>query len=181
MKAKRKSSFEPIVHDRIAKQATQLPTGALIAVGLRPNPYDPAERISVALSLKGDPLLAMHCRRQIHDSDFAAGRQWQRYYEQAAIGGTLKSVNPMMEPVDGGGFSIEFLTDQQRKAVAKLTYCRAILGENGNTLITLVLGNNLPIQQAALARGFVTRRDIEYCGKRFREALGELAKVFGFA
>ena len=78
-------------------------------------------------------------------------------------------------------FSIEFLTDSQKKAVAKLTYCRAILGENGNAIVTLVLGNNLPIAQAALARGFVSRRDIEYCGKRFREALGDLAKVFRLA
>ena len=86
-----------------------------------------------------------------------------------------------MEPVDGGGFRVEFMTDVQRKAIAKLTYCRAILGETGNAIVTLVLGANMPIQQAALARGMVTRREVEYVGQRFRESLSDLARVFGYA
>ena len=143
------------VHDR---QATQLPAGALIAVGTRDDPYERGGRISVALSLRGDPLAALHCRGMIADYQFAAGRQWQRYYEVAQIG-ALKGADTTCEPVDGGGYRVEFLTDVQRKAVAKLVYCRAILGETGNAIVTLVLGGNLPIQQAALARGMITRRE----------------------
>ena len=68
----------------------------------------------------------------IADYQFAAGRQWQRYYEVAQIG-ALKGADTTCEPVDGGGYRVEFLTDVQRKAVAKLVYCRAILGETGNS------------------------------------------------
>lgn len=165
------------IHDR---RATELPANALVAVGLRPDPYETGAHISVALSLRGDPLLALHARQMIADYQFAAGRAWQRYYEAAQIG-ALRAADTTIEPVDGGGMSVEYLTDARRKAIAKLTYCRAILGESGNALVTLVLGANMPVQQAALARGFVSRRDVEFCGRRFREALSDLARVFGYA
>jgi hypothetical protein len=164
------------IHDR---RATELPANALVAVGLRDDPYERGAKISVALSLKGDPLLSLHVRGMIADYQFAAGREWQRHFEMAQIDG-MKS-RAAVDPVDGGGFTVEFLTDAKRKAIAKLVYCRAILGETGNAIVTLVLGGNLPIQQAALARGMVTRREIEYVGQRFRESLGELARVFGYA
>lgn len=171
---------QPSVAPTHARVATELPAHAEIAVGLRPNPYDPTERISVALSLKGDPLLGLHCRGQIADFEFAAGRQWQRYYEEAQVG-TLRGIDTTLEPVDGGGSSLVFLSDVQRKAVGKLLRCRAILGETSNTIVVLVLGSNLSIQRAAIARGMVTEREIAYVGKRFREALGELARIFNFA
>ena len=124
-------------------------------------------------------MLALHVRAS--DRRFRIRRRtpWQRYYEQAQIGGS--HAHAALAPVDGGGFHVEFLTDVQRKAIAKLTYCRAILGETGNAIVTLVLGANMPIQQAALARGMVTRREIEYVGQRFRESLSDLARVFGYA
>jgi hypothetical protein len=119
----------------------------------------------------------------IADYQFAAGREWQRYFEMAQIS-ALKGQNFMLEPVDGGGFSAELLDKRRKataKAIAKLTYCRAILGETGNAIVTLVLGANMPIAQAALARGMVTRREVEYVGQRFRESLSDLARVFGYA
>jgi hypothetical protein len=172
-----RTKAELTIHDR---RADVLPPHALVAVGVRDDPYERGGKISVALSLRGDPLLSLHVRGMIADYQFAAGREWQRYFEQAQIG-ALKGADTTCEPVDGGRVSVEFLTDAKRKAIAKLTYCRAILGETGNAIVTLVLGGNLPIQQAALARGMVTRREIEYVGQRFRESLSELARVFGYA
>jgi hypothetical protein len=173
----RRTNLKLTVYDR---QAVQLPVNAEIAVVMRPDPYEAGAMQTMAASLRGDPLLSLHARQMIADYQFAAGREWQRYYEQAQIG-ALKGADTTCEPVDGGRVSVEYLTDAKRKAIAKLTYCRAILGETGNAIVTLVLGGNLPIQQAALARGMVTRREVEYVGQRFREALSELARVFGYA
>ena len=58
--ATRPKSELTTIHDR---QATELPAGALIAVGTRDDPYERGGRISVALSLRGDPLLALHVPR----------------------------------------------------------------------------------------------------------------------
>ena len=165
------------IHDR---RATELPANAQVAVGLRDDPYEKGGKISVALSLRGDPLLSLHVRGMIADYQFAAGREWQRQYEMASDGAP-KSPNFMLEPVDCQGTPKEQLPARRLSAIAKLTYCRTILGETGNAIVTLVLGGNLPIQQAALARGMVTRREIEYVGQRFRESLCELARVFGYA
>lgn len=165
------------IYDR---QAVQLPASALIAVGVRDDPYERGGRISVALSLRGDPLLSLHARNQIADYQFAAGRRWQEYYQMAAIA-PLKAQNFMLEPVDCSSSGPRTLTDLQVKAMAMLNLCHTVLGESGHRLVVSILGGNLPIQQAALARGMVTRREQEYVGQRFRESLSELARVFGYA
>ena len=115
-------------------------------------------------------MAALHARGMIADYQFAAGRDWQRYYEAAQIG-ALKAPIPPSNRSTAVAYRWSFLPTRATKAVAKLIYCRAILGETGNAIVTLVLGANMPIQQAALARGMITRRELEYVGQRFREAL----------
>lgn len=179
LKAVAHSATKPfaVVHDR---KATELPAGAFCVEAEFDDPYERGERISALRNVRDDPLGALWARRQIDDAKYCAGRHWQKLYEQAEIGG-IRGMDTTREPVDGGGFRIEFLTERRRRAVAKLARCTELLGLRGDALVRDVLGKGMFLTQAAADRGLATRRGLEYLGVRFRECLETLAHEFGYA
>ena len=163
------------VHDR---QAADLPANAVIAVQTVDDPYDRSS-ITVAVSIRDDPLGRLHHRRQIDDAQFAGGRRWQLCYEHAQ----LWPASELKDPVDGGGR----LNDPYVRiadASAMLRKCRKRLGDQGDGLIRDVLGSRLFLAQVAASRGLnpdERSRDMAYLGRRLQECLNTLARVFGYA
>lgn len=175
--AKRKLKQQDKVHDRVLQNVSPF---AVVDTVIVDDPLQRGDKIRVARSLRDDTLARMHHRNQIDQAQYAAAREWQRHYEYAAIGG-VKAMDTTKEPVDGGGAIIEPITDKQRRAVKTLDRCRRALGLEGEHIIVSVLGNGYSIKQLAAARGFAENRlEMEYLGKRFREAVETLAVELGY-
>jgi hypothetical protein len=66
----------------------------------------------------------------------------------------------------------------KQSATPALARCHDALGQAGTALIEDVLARGMSVTVAAAGRGMVSRREIEYCGLRLREALATLAEVF---
>jgi hypothetical protein len=118
----------------------------------------------------------MLARGSIDLAQYAAGREWQRYWEDAQIG-TVRAIDPTREPVDGKGPQRSPYTEKQREAMSELRSVMAKLGYEGNRLVRDILGDRMPLELAAQHRG----RSRKYIGLRFRETLETMAKVWGFA
>jgi hypothetical protein len=165
------------VHDRIA---ADLPINAVVAKAVVDDPYSTlGEKITVLRSVRDDPLAGMHSRRQIDDAMLAAGRMWQRYHEHSEIGG-VSAIDPAKEAVDGGRIP-EPITDRQIKAFRELARADRELGQEGCALVRDILGKRMSIGAAAHRRGLTSVRQITYLGRRFRESLDILAKLWGLA
>lgn len=164
----------------MARKKPKLPPD--IVVDEVDNPYTHAgarPKITVVLSTRDDPLRGMLARGQIDKAQFEAGRLWQLYREQSEVGG-IRAIDTTKEPVDGGGSYPEPITDTQRKAVLQLKAADARLGERGREIVEMVLWRRFTIIQVSAAFGFVSRSGVDYQGRRFRECLEALARLWGF-
>jgi hypothetical protein len=141
---------------------------------------DTAPKVVALASTRDDPLLRLWAHKAIDDTQLAAGRLWQKYREQSEVGG-LKAIDTTKEPVDGGGGYPEPITDAQKRAVVRLNEARVHLGRYGADLLESVLWERHSLVRAAAARKFVSRNGLSYLGRRFRECLEALAKLWGLA
>lgn len=167
------------VHDR---RATDLLRNAMVVPFEVQDPYavDGIGRIVVMRSLRDDPLAGMFARRQIDQAQYDAGRKWQAYMEDAEVG-NIRAIDPTKEAVDGGRMP-EPLSDRAAFAFRELSHAHATLGMIGENIVRDILGaNRMSIKQAAAKRYCTKAAEIEFWGKRFREALETLAVVFGCA
>jgi hypothetical protein len=179
--ARRKHRHRQFVAKQERITMHQLPFNGRVVADIVDNPYASGPlRIDVTRSIRDDPLAGLFSRRHIDAAQFHAGRRWQHYYETAGIG-MVRALDPLKEPVDGGGANPAGFTDAQHKAFHKLKHARAMLGLAGYQLVREVLGDGLEIQAIAKRRGYLTQRDAIYLGKRFRECLETLAVGWGYA
>ena len=65
------------------------------------SPRQVPRRVQASRSLRDDPLARLHDRRQISDSEYRAGRDFQKLLEEAELG-RMRTNDPTREPVDGG-------------------------------------------------------------------------------
>lgn len=164
-----------VLHDR---RATDLVIGAQVAPVEMEDPY--GDRVVVLRSLRDDPLAGMFARRQIDQAQYDAGRKWQAYMEDTEVG-NIRAIDPTKEAVDGGRMP-EPLSDRAAFAFRELSHAHATLGMIGENIVRDVLGTNrMTIKQAAAKRCCTKTAEVEFWGKRFREALDTLAVVFGCA
>jgi hypothetical protein len=163
------------VHDRRAEIPAIQAAGTVVAV-VR-DPYSEiGENITVLRATRDDPLAGMLARKQIDLAQHEAGREWQRYWEDAAIG-SVRAIDPTKEPVDGKGPVHVPFSDLQRKAMLKLREVALVLGYEGDRLVRDILGDRVQLADAAARRG----RSKKYIGQRFRECLETMAKLMGYA
>jgi hypothetical protein len=172
-----------IVHQQVA----ELPYNGQAVLDTVDNPnyrvgYHNGEdkTLSVMRSIRDDPLAGLWARKQIDKVQFDAGREWQRHYETAGIGQVV-AVDPLREPVDGGGAGRADWSDRQSYAFYKLKESRTFLGLSGYALVSDVLGLGLPIIEVARRRGNEGQHWVKYYGMRFRECLESLALGWGHA
>ena len=166
-----------------ARHATQLPAGAICTPALVDDPYEPGNRISVLASVRDDPLRDLRARGQLEEHQFAAGRHWQRLWEQAEVG-SVRAIDPTRLQVDGSAPVPEVVALRRRHAIGELSRARKCLGHSGNALVSRVLAQGWTLRMVAVACNLDARsgsRDRLYLGARFRECLDDLAVVFGYA
>lgn len=144
------------------------------------DPNAPGERIVVLRSLRDDPLGALHAAAAIDQAQYMAGRRWQRIHECAELSG-LRSIDPGFDRVDGGRITRKTVGDAQLKACAMLAEAAAALGLEGEALVRDVLAARRTLSAAAERRGLSSEVERKYLGRRFRECLDTLARLYGYA
>jgi hypothetical protein len=132
------------------------------------------------VSLRDDPLGRMHARRQIDDCQLAAGRYMQSLLEMTRIG-SLRSPDPAREYVDGRAGQAVPITARQMRASDKLRQARDVLGVRSYGLLCAVLAERQFIEHVAALVGQSGNWESRKLTGRFRDALDELAVLFGYA
>ena len=166
----------PPVHDRRAKELTHQD----VAAEEVDDPYEQGATILVLRNLRDDPIAAMRNKGYVDECQYMAARHWQKAYELAEIGGA-KAIDYSRAKVDGGGIPQATVSDVQARAFADLTKARTALGEYGSSVVHDVLAGHMTIQACAERRMMVREIEINYVGRRFRECLDTMAKIFGYA
>lgn len=174
--ARRPEMHKPTVHDR---RSSDLPINSVVSIAIVSDPYAAGEKIEVLRSVRDDPLAGMHARGHIDDAQLAAGRLWQKHYENSEIGG-IRAIDPGKEAVDGGRMP-EAITDKQAKAFRALSAARQYLGAELYGLVNDILGRRVSTRLAAEARGRWTRAGWIETAHEFRHALEMLAVLWGLA
>jgi hypothetical protein len=170
-----KAKKPEVIHDRRAELPAIQAAGTVVAM-VR-DPYSAVgENITVLRATRDDPLAGMLARGQIDLAQYEAGREWQRHWEDAAIG-AVRAIDPTKEPVDGKGPMHSPFTERQRKAMVKLREVALVLGYEGDRLIRDILGERTALALAAERRHWAKK----YLGRRFRECLETMAKLMCFA
>lgn len=178
MARRKRQPFNPAkVHDRRAGSG-DLTRGAKTAAIEVDDPYEIGGKIVTLRSVRNDPLAGLHSRGFIDEAQYQGGRAFQHDFETAERG--PKAIDPSKEAVDGGMMP-EPITDHQQRAVVRLNAAERKLGQNGASLVHAVLIARQTVDQICAARGLRSQRENDYIGKRVRECLDTLAKVYGFA
>jgi hypothetical protein len=170
-------SITAAIHARLA---TEIPEQAEVSQVVLDDPLERGAKIYGYVNTKGDPLRMMHCRGQLDDAKFAAGRRWQHLYEEAEIG-SIKGADTTKEPVDGGGWAPELMTDRRKKAVLALIKCKKIVGREGDHLLRQVLVFNKTITAAGEYYGIFSEWKLGRLADLFKHSLELLAKEFKYA
>jgi hypothetical protein len=126
----------------------------------------------VLVFARGCTLSQLRARRQISDEQFEAGRWIQHLHELAQIG-SPRSVDLERPRVDGG--KVEPLSDSKLQAMDDLARIERVLGARDWSLVCDVLIKGLSLTQAAKLRGATGRGEREHLGRRFRDALRDVA------
>lgn len=162
------------IHERMA---ADLPINSVVVPAVVQD--QAGDYIRVLRSVRDDPLAGMLSRGQIDAAQFEAGRLWQQYREDSEIGGA-QAIDTTKEAVDGGRFKEPDIT-KLSKALRELRAANEDLGAYGASLIEDILGRRMSIADVAAARSMPRQREIDYIGRRFRECLESLARLWGFA
>lgn len=162
------------VHDR---KSSDLLINAVVTPVVIEDPY--GDKIEILRSIRDDVLAAMLSRQHIEQHQYEAGRLWEKYYEQAQIGG-VSAIDPTKEAVDGGRMR-EPLTDVQVSAFHKLDEARRELGRFGHGLVMDILGHRRTVVQAAERRNCWTEADRRFIARSFRNSLDSMAVIWSLA
>lgn len=162
-------------HDR---RATDLLRNAMVSPIIVDDPLEMGSKLVVMRSIRNDPLAGLHARQFIDEAQYHGGRRFQADFEAAERG--PRAIDPAKEFVDGGTLP-EPITERQQKAAQKLGEIYKALGLNGSTLVHNVLIHGMTMEQITIANGTNTESERKFVGRRFRECLDCLAKIYGFA
>lgn len=176
-KAKAGDGLSPIIDRRLAD--VDKPYGARLTTRRVADPFEAGKHVVATASIRDDPLGRLHARRQVTESQYAAGHYLQAMFELAEIG-SVQAMDPGKPAVDGRGQFVEPITDAHVRAVRRIGEAREALGKAGFGLVVDVLGSRMFMEQCAAKRGLNGKAALEYLGKRFRECLDEAAELYGF-
>tara|TARA_R110000751_G_scaffold172563_1_gene278956 strand:+ start:1002 stop:1607 length:606 start_codon:yes stop_codon:yes gene_type:complete len=137
------------------------------------------DQVVVVRQLRDDPLGKLWHRKQISPAQFAAGREIQSLHERAGIGNT-GGVDTSAPVVDGGPTIPTGITDRHRRAVTQLIRINRVLGREGQAVVELYLIKRHTAAQIALMLfDGRSQRDVDYVGRRLRQALSDAAAAMG--
>lgn len=155
--------------------ALDVPFNARTADKRVDNPHKRGEQIVVTVSTRDDTLGRLYARRQIKEHQFAAGRHLQASFE--VFESVLKASDPAKDVISGG---LGSATERYAKAAKEIANAEKTLGKRAFQLVRDVLLIGYGIEEAAAARGHNTKYKIEHVGGSFRDALDDLADLFGY-
>lgn len=161
-----------VIHDR---RSTDKQMGRQYATMKVDDPYAPGEKITVVRQLRHDQLAWYHAHGQIDEAQYAAGRAYQRDYEQAERG--AKAIDPTREHVDGGP-GIDPLPVSQISARNKLVAIEGVLGRYLISILQAVLIHGAEISSMARTQSKAERTQ---AGRMFRMGLELLAVEYKFS
>lgn len=176
MPRKKPKPSESTIHDRRAVDALAVLQAVPVEV-VDPHDLDNG-KIVVLASTRDDILRRLHASRGIDDAQFAAGRAWEADWMIAGVGHT-SSGGQWRERVDGGGISVEDLTDRKKKSIVRLGVADGKLGIQGCAIVRAYLADGL--QTSTVATKFLgnsSQRSLDYISRRFRECLETLVVVY---
>src|SRR6266536_4342304 len=128
------------------------------------SPRQVPRRVQAVRSLRDDPLARLHDRRQISDSEYRAGRDFQKLLEEAELG-RMRTNDPSREPVDGGIGFRDGVTDREVRAFRQLAKLWPILGKDGSAILRAFLGERQFLSTIASARGLAAdQHTLRYLG-----------------
>jgi hypothetical protein len=143
-------------------------------------PRQVPRRIHAVRSLRDDPLARLHDRRQVSDSEYRAGRDFQKLLEEAELG-RMRTNDPTREPVDGGMSFRDGISDREVRAFRQLARLWPVLGKDGSAMLRAFLGERQFLSVIAAGRGLTAdQQTLRYLGRRIRECLATLATEFGY-
>ena len=144
------------------------------------DPFEEGAKIIAMRSLRDDPLGALHNGGHIDDLEYRAGREWQKAYELAEIGGA-RAIDYSVTKVDGGQIPQPTVSDKQAKAMSDLAAAAKALGEFGCSVVYDILARGMTAKQCANSRMMTSEAELKFIRRRFRECLGTMTVVFGLA
>jgi len=141
-------------------------------------PIEIGAKVVALRNFKGDPLSWLWSHGQISQHQHEAGMSYQADAETLA--GDLRAMDPGREYVDGRR-PPQPATDRQRRSRNRINHAHAVMGGETGALVHDVLIDGCSMNEVARKRGLVGRKWTDHFGKRFREALDQLAVAYGFA
>jgi hypothetical protein len=139
-------------------------------------PHKP--RVTAVANLHGDVLARLRVRRQISEPQFLAGRRYQAYHDDAAIG-SVHSVR-LDQSYVSGSLLPDPMTDRQRVAAARLRAIEAAVrkrnGAGGIWMTRMVLAEHHSPEAVARTAG----AGVRMCCRLLYQCLTTIAVATGF-
>lgn len=133
-------------------------------------------RITVMVNLRESPLEWLAARKFIGPAQKRAGERFRACYEAATLGGG-RAIDYTRPYVQTSGLG-DPLTEQAHRAAQELAGVARMLGATGYALMIGVCGEGRSLDSMAIDNSEAARR---YVGKRFRECLSDLARLWGYS
>lgn len=173
--AKRRTPYLSAIDRTVDKR--ELPFNARTTKRSVLDPWsDTGSRITVTKSIRSDPLGRLLAHKQISEHQEAAGRHVQNMFEATVH---IKSPD-YSKPPAAGGIADKSATDRQLRDYKRLQYARQELGRASFELVRDVLVERISPKEIAALSGKSGEHAERYYSARFRDALDELATIFGF-
>lgn len=176
-RAKRRQPWNPMatVHDR---RSTDKLKDAQLAPQEVDDPFEIGAKIIVMRQIRNDPLAALQTRGHIDQAQYDAGRKFQMDFEDASQG--PRAIDPSAPYVDCSRVD-RSVSPKVSDALGSLAEAFKLLGQDGSAIVISVAVHGMTIGQVAVSRGMSSKSDLNYLGRRFRECLNSLAKLYGFS
>ena len=136
------------------------------------DPYD-GGRITVTVNLKESPLDRWRSHGDIDGAQYAAGDRFRYLWERSELGGA-QALDPAKDYVDGGVMPDPYSLERMRAGV-QLRAAKLELGDRDYKLVCLVIGERKFCSEMFPAN----RWEADYHSRRVRDALTDLAKMWG--
>lgn len=147
------------------------------------SPYFKGEYETVTRNICESPADQMRARRQIDEAQHRADARFRQLYEAAQERKSFGVSDYTREPVCVSAAFSAPVSDHRLTAIKHLERLRSVLGERDDKIVRHISGQLMPVHQVAAIWSNCDKpkkSDREYIGRRFRDALTELAKVFGY-
>lgn len=113
------------------------------------DPWEPGRTIIVPVNTRESPIEHMWSRGRLDRTQYEACGRFRDLYEKSMIS-PLRGMNPMKEPVDGGGEMASPISDVAVSAQRILAHASARIGKDKFALLVAIVGEGATIQSVSV-------------------------------